>query len=498
MRTLEDYPDADLRIFDRPEPPAPDNLDEVYLIGICGTGMGSLAALFQEAGFRVRGSDEAVWPPMSDRLAELGIPVIEGYSEKNLQPAPSLVVVGNACTPTHVEAAAARNQRMPQVSLPEALARYFIRDRKSIVVAGTHGKTSTTGLLVHVFESAGVDPGYLVGGVRVGSEQSQSVGSGRHFITEGDEYDSAYFDKRSKFFHYRPDVAVITSIEFDHADIFEDDRDYRKVFSEFASTVPRDGLLAVWGDDPVVRDVSRSARCRILTYGFSDGCDIQASDLQTSVEGTRFSIGLPGGDGLEILLRGWGRHNVLNALPVIAISLEEEIDVDTIQRALSDYPGMKRRQEVRGVENGVTVMDDFAHHPTAVRETILSVRERWPDRRLIAVFEPRSNSSRQKLFESVYPQAFERAHAVFLARPPMRHNDRADDFMDIDVVAEAIRKIGIPTEIAPSAGAILQPLADMADPGDVVLLMSNGAMDGLHDKLLNALRNRVTADPERT
>ncbi|MGD8414345.1 MAG: UDP-N-acetylmuramate--L-alanine ligase [Candidatus Latescibacterota bacterium] len=497
MRALEDYPDADLRIFDRPELPAPDDIDDVYLIGICGTGMGSLAALFQQAGYRVRGSDQAAWPPMSVRLADLGIPIIEGYSAENLEPAPSLVVVGNACTPTHVEAAAARDRGLAQASFPEALAHYFIGDRKSIVIAGTHGKTSTTGLLVHVFESAGLDPGYLVGGVRVGSDQSQAVGSGRYFVSEGDEYDSAYFDKRSKFFHYRPDIAVVTSVEFDHADIFEGDHDYREVFADFAASIDEAGLLTIWGDDPIVRAVGASAGCRVITYGFDSGCDLRADKLRPTPEGTWFSIFLEDGSEHEMLLRGWGRHNVLNALPVVAIALEEGLDLDTIHRGLADYPGMKRRQEIRGIEADVIVVDDFAHHPTAVRETILATRERWPNRRIVAVFEPRSNSSRQKLFENVYPGALGNAHAVFLARPPVRHNDRPEDFMDIDVVAEAVRKLGVPTEIAPSAESLLDPLTEYAASGDVLLLMSNGAMGGLHVKLLDALKNNVTSTAGR-
>jgi UDP-N-acetylmuramate: L-alanyl-gamma-D-glutamyl-meso-diaminopimelate ligase len=487
MRRLEDYPDAHLRIFDRPELPAAAGIDDVYLVGICGTGMGSLAALFNEAGFVVRGSDEAVWPPMSDRLAALGIPVIEGYSAVNLTPSPSLVVVGNACTPSHPEATAARERCLAQASFPEALSHYFIGDSRSIVIAGTHGKTSTTGLLVHIFEEAGLDPGYLVGGVRVGSEQSQAIGSGRHFITEGDEYDSAYFDKRPKFFHYRPDVAVITSVEFDHADIFDGDHDYRQVFEEFASTVDANGLLVLWGDDPVVSELATFAKCPVVRYGLSDDCDIQAIDLDATEDGTRFTVlqdDQPIGD---VVLKGWGRHNILNALAVISISFHEGISLEVIRKNLATFRGMKRRQEVRGVVNGITVVDDFAHHPTAVRETILSAKQRWPGRRLVAVFEPRSNSSRLKLFESVYPESFDPADAVFLARPPVRHNDRPKDFMDIDVVVESISSRSIPVSVQGSPEALLDPLLDFVETGDVVLIMSNGAVGGLHGKLLESL-----------
>jgi UDP-N-acetylmuramate: L-alanyl-gamma-D-glutamyl-meso-diaminopimelate ligase len=487
MRALEDFPDAHLRIFDRPEPPQLSELDDVHLIGICGTGMGSLAALFNEAGVRVRGSDQAAWPPMSDRLAELGIPVFEGYSAHHLDPPPSLVVVGNACTPTHPEAAAARERGLAQVSFPEALARYFIRDRHSIVVTGTHGKTSTTGLLVHVLETAGLDPGYLVGGVRVGAEKSQSVGTGNYFVTEGDEYDSAYFDKRPKFFHYRPHVAVVTSVEFDHADIYDGDEDYRAAFADFVSTVTPEGQLILWGDDEVVRALADHSKAPVTTYGFSESCDIRAMNMVDTDLGTRFTLRRPRHADVELLLFGWGRHNVLNALAVTAIALYEDIDIETVGEGLASFRGMKRRQEVRGTVSDVTVVDDFAHHPTAVRETVAATRKRWPNARIVAVFEPRSNSSRLKLFETVYPESFREADTVFLARPPMRHNDRPEDFMDIDVVGRAIESLGMPVSIQPSAQDLLEPLLAYIRPGDVVLVMSNGSIAGLHDKLLEQL-----------
>ncbi|MFV1979583.1 MAG: UDP-N-acetylmuramate--L-alanine ligase, partial [Rhodothermia bacterium] len=495
MRSLEDYPDAHLRIFERPKPPKAAEINDVYLIGICGTGMGSLAALFNDAGFAVRGSDHAAWPPMSDRLAALGIPVIEGFSADNLLPPPSLVVVGNACTPTHPEAAAARERSLAQVSFPEALAHYFIGNRRSIVVTGTHGKTSTTGLLVHVFETAGLVPGYLVGGVRVGSEQSQAIGTGTHFITEGDEYDSAYFDKRPKFFHYRPDVAIVTSVEFDHADIYDGDADYREAFAEFASILDPEGLLVLWGDDPVVANLATSARCHTITYGLTDACDYHVADVVASEAGTSFTLHFDGHNLGRLMLAGWGRHNLLNAVAGTVVALNEGVDLETVNRGLSSFAGMKRRQEIRGVVNDITVVDDFAHHPTAVRETILAIRERWPNKRLIAVFEPRSNSSRLRLFEDVYPGSFGPADAVFLARPPVRHNDRPDDFMDIDVVADSIASKGMPVFVLDSPAELLAPLHAFIEPGDVVLIMSNGAIGGLHGKLLSQLESSTEANP---
>jgi len=430
---------------------------------------------------------------MSDRLAVLGIPIIEGFSADNLVPPPSLVVIGNACTPIHPEATVARERGLAQASFPEALARYFIQDRRSIVIGGTHGKTSTTGLLVHVFETAGMAPGYLVGGVRVGADQSQAVGSGRHFIAEGDEYDSAYFDKRPKFFHYRPDVAIVTSVEFDHADMYDGDADYRETFAEFASIVDPEGLLVLWGDDPVVTNLARSAQCRCVTYGLTSGCDYLAEDVAVSETGTSFKLVFKGRDLGQLLLAGWGRHNLQNALAVSAVAISEGIDIETLNRGLSSFRGMKRRQEIRGVAHGVTVIDDFAHHPTAVRETILAMKGRWPSRRIVAVFEPRSNSSRLKIFERVYPGSFEPADAVFLARPLLRHSDRPEDFMDVDVVAGSIRSNGTPVVVRDSPADLLSPLHSFVEPGDIVLIMSNGAMDGLHEELLDRLISSLTS-----
>ncbi len=490
MKSLRDYPDAHLRLFDRPPPPDPAHLRDVYLIAICGTGMGSMAAMFKEAGYRVRGSDEAVYPPMSEQLKKLDIPVDIGFNETHLQPHPGLIIVGNACTPTHVEAAYAREAGLAQLSFPEALSHYFIRDRRSIVVAGTHGKTSTTGLLIHVFRQSGKDPGYLVGGITQTGEAGQSVGSGDYFITEGDEYDSAYFDKQPKFFHYRPDVAIVTSIEFDHADIYESIVDYTEVFQRFATIIPASGRLVLWGDDERVSSIGSGLDTEVLRYGLGTNNDYYATDVVVDGKGQAFDVVFRGARVGRFHVPTWGRHNLLNALAVIVVSLNEGIDVDEINDAFATYVGMKRRQEIRGEVDGVTVIDDFAHHPTAVRETIRSVCERWPNRRVVAVFEPRSNSSRRKVFEAAYSEALALADVVFLSSPPLRHNDDPTDFMDSSEVAANVRRSGTEIGVFPSPDAILQPLADAARTGDVVLIMSNGAVGNLHRRLLEKLTER--------
>ena len=488
MKRLEDFQDAHLRIFDRPDVSDVSDIKDVYLIGICGTGMGSLAGLFHEAGYSVRGSDAATWPPMSDRLAAMQIPVKEGYDAANLDPRPDLVVVGNACTPTHPEAQRVREEGQLQLSLPEAVAHFFIRDRRSLVVAGTHGKTTTTSLLAHVFRSAGKDPGFLVGGVMNNGQVSYSVGTGPHFIIEGDEYDTAYFDKRPKFLHYRPRTAIVTSVEFDHADIYQSMEDYREAFGLFAGLVPEEGLLVLCADQPEVMRLRSHARSRVMTYGLDRrDADVTAVRIDTGSDGQRFDLMIGGELQGRIWLPLSGRHNLLNALAVATVALDEGLSVDDLVRGFGTFAGIQRRQQIRGEQGGVIVVDDFAHHPTAVKATVQAAAERWPSRRIVAVFEPRSNSSRRKVFEEGYANAFEQAGAVFLSRPPFRHNDKAEDFMNVDTVIERIRGTGIPAVAAEGAGELLPLILDELRPGDVALIMSNGGFGGIHDKLLLAL-----------
>jgi UDP-N-acetylmuramate: L-alanyl-gamma-D-glutamyl-meso-diaminopimelate ligase len=491
MRRLEDLPDAALRLFARPVIPAPNAVRSVYLIGICGKGMGALAELLVHAGYRVSGSDEAAYPPMSTRLAGLGIPIREGYRAEHLEEArPDLVVVGNAAVPIHPEAAYARERGLPQLSLPEALAHFFLRQRKSHVVTGTHGKTTTSGMLAHVLTHAGLDPGYFIGGVTANYDATCALGTGP-FVTEGDEYDSAYFDKRPKFMHYRPQTAIVTSMEFDHADIYADWNDYRRAFRAFVGTLPSNGLLVLNGDDPEVRALADYSWARVRFVGFEGGDD----DL--TARGVR---AVDGGQTLEVWLRGrrlgelflpmggWG--NRFDALAVTAVALDEGIPFEAIAEAFGTFRGMRRRQEVLGEAGGVVVMDDFAHHPTAVRVTIEAVQELWPNRRTVAIFEPRSNSSRRKVFEGPYAEALALADCVFLSSPPLRHNDSAEDFMDANTVARGVEARGTSAAAFPHADQLLGPLLDALRPGDTALIMSNGSFDGLHQKLLDALRQR--------
>ena len=503
MRRLEDFDDADLRVFARPALPPPGAVRSVYLVGICGKGMGALAELLAEAGYAVRGSDEAAYPPMSTRLEAAGIPVLEGYDAAHLDGPdgpPDLVVVGNAALPTHPEAAAARERGLVQASLPEALAHLFLASRRPAVVAGTHGKTTTTGMLVHVLREAGLDPGFLVGGVLAGEARTSGLGTGDVFCVEGDEYDAAYFDKRPKMILYRPHRAVVTSLEFDHADIYADWPEYKRAFHAFAALPPPDGLLVLNGEDPEVRRLAKRTWARVRLYGVepsgrrSQGAeggpfDVAARGLQTADGVQTFALVVGGVSVADVRLPLGGRYNALNALAVAAVALDAGATPEQVAAGLASFRGMKRRQEVAH-DGDVLVIDDFAHHPTAVEATVRGVRERWPGRRVVAVFEPRSNSSRRAAFQAPYGRALAAADAVFLSAPPLRHNDDPAHFLDAGAVADAVGGAGVEAAAYGSADALLPDLLGALRPGDLALVMSNGSFDGLVGKLTAALEAR--------
>ena len=491
MKKASDFADAHLRVFDRPRLPDPGDIRSVYFVGICGTGMGSLAGLFRQAGYDVSGSDANAWPPMSTRLREIGIEVFDGYSADNLDRRPDLVIVGNACTPTHPEAARAREEGMHQLSLPEAFDRFFILGRRSLVVAGTHGKTTTSGLLVHTLKSVGLDPTYLVGGVMLNGETSFGIGDGPYSVVEGDEYDSAYFDKRPKFMHYRPSTAIITSIEFDHADIYDDWDDYRGAFERFAATVPDHGALVLNADSEPAMGLARHASARVLTYGMQRSAHVSAGHIGIGPNGIAFELVVDGTDAGRFLLPMTGRHNLSNALAVAALCLDEDVDVSGIAEAFASFRGLRRRQEILGIVDEVVVIDDFAHHPTAAASTIDGVRERWPERRLVAVFEPRSNSSRRRIFEASYVDAFAGAHVAIFSVPPFRHNDDARDFMDVNRICRQLGERSVEAFAAPDHETLRERLRSDVRPGDVVLIMSNGGFGGLHAWLLDELSTRA-------
>jgi UDP-N-acetylmuramate: L-alanyl-gamma-D-glutamyl-meso-diaminopimelate ligase len=466
---------------------------KLHLIGIAGTGMGSLAGLLRAAGHDVRGSDEHVYPPMSIQLADLAIPVMTGYAADNLAWAPDRVVVGNVCRKDHVEVLAAQERGIPLVSFPALLSELFLAERNSVVIAGTHGKTTTSSLMSFVLSEAGRDPSFLIGGVPVNFWRSWNLGKGPDFVVEGDEYDTAFFDKKSKFLHYRPRIAVLTSVEFDHADIFADEEAVKSAFREFVSLIPQDGHLVVCAASPGALDVAKSARCEVITYG-RPGTDAQWTFEVTGRKlGGRSIVRLArDGKGMISLDTGMaGIFNVENLTGVAAAAHCLGADMQTVSRASRRFLGVKRRQEVCGIAYGVTVVDDFAHHPTAVHETLGALKGRYGPGKLIVAFEPRSATSRRSVFQQAFSAALATADEVVLAPPHAPDKVPEGQRLDVEKLAADLRSQEIPACVICGADATAEHLSRRAGPGDTVVIMSSGDYGGLHDRLLARLGDPV-------
>jgi UDP-N-acetylmuramate: L-alanyl-gamma-D-glutamyl-meso-diaminopimelate ligase len=462
----------------------------IHLMGICGTGMGTLAAMLHEAGYRVRGSDQNVYPPMSTLLASKGIHLIQGYRPENLQPPPDLVVVGNVIRRDNPEAQAVLHGGLPYCSMPQALGRFFLNSAQSLVVAGTHGKTTTSALLTWMLTVAGLDPGCLVGGIMINFGQSHRLGYGPHFVVEGDEYDTAFFDKGPKFLHYQPWTVVLTSVEFDHADIFPNLEAVENAFRRLLAIIPTGGLLVVNADDARAFRLSREARCRIITYGLRKPADFQAMDAEYAVGATRFRVQGPKGFEARFTSLLAGAHNLSNALGLIGLAHELGIGADFIQRALTTFKGVRRRQEVRGEPGGITVIDDFAHHPTAVQATIEALRPFYGGRRLWAIFEPRTNSSRRKVFQDQYVGAFDAADLILIKEPPDMERIAPEDRLSTRKLVEDIGARGKEAHYFLDVEAMLRFILAQVRQRDVLLIMSNGSFDNIHEKLLEMLRKK--------
>jgi UDP-N-acetylmuramate: L-alanyl-gamma-D-glutamyl-meso-diaminopimelate ligase len=469
------------------------NPQRVHFVGIGGTGMGSLAGLLHARGIAVTGSDEKLYPPMSTALAGWGIPVREGFAAEHVTAAqPELVVIGNVCRPDNPEARAAIDGGYAYLSFSDALYQLAMREKHSLVVTGTHGKTTTAAMLASVLVECGRDPSVLVGGIAANLDGSFREGAGPDFVVEGDEYDTAFFDKTPKFLHYHPRTAILTSLEFDHADIYRDLDHVKSAFRELVSGMPADGCLIVFADDANVADVAADAPCRVVPYGARAG-SWRAGDLRPGSEGTRFAISRDGAPLGEAQLAAWGEHNVANALAAVAAAAERGVAPEEAVRALTRYRGVRRRLEVRGEIGGVVVLDDFAHHPTAVRATLAAVRARYPGRRLVAVFEPRSNTSRRALFQKDYAAALAGADRVAIRAVPdapiYSAFGEVGERLDAHALAQQISAAGPPAEAIEDVDALAEQLAADAAPGDVLLVMSNGDFDGLFEKLLPRLNS---------
>jgi UDP-N-acetylmuramate: L-alanyl-gamma-D-glutamyl-meso-diaminopimelate ligase len=465
----------------------------VHLIGVCGTGMGAFAGLLKQAGHRVTGSDAAFYPPMGDALTRWGIETRTGFDPLHLEPPPDLVVIGNVCRPSNPEARAAVERGLSYMSFPSALRAMFLEQRRSFVVAGTHGKTTTSALLAFLLDATACAPGFLFGGIAADFPESFRSGSpGGPFVVEGDEYDSAFFEKSPKFWQYSPEVAVLHAIEHDHIDIYPDMHSYRDAFARFVALLPADGLLVANAADPEVRAVAGTAKCRVSYFALTgeDTGDVTpvwlAAPAPPAPNGQPFDLFFGGSSCGRVVSPLAGRHNLRNAVAAIAVASEGAgVAVRDLTRALPRFGGVRRRQELRGSAGGVRVYDDFAHHPTAVAETLRALAGRHGGR-LIAIFEPRSATASRRLHQRAYVQAFAPADVTLLA-PVGRLEIPEAERLDLARLAAEIREHGRIAETPPDLSTLIDRCVAIARPGDTIVAMSNGAFGDIHNKLLARL-----------
>jgi UDP-N-acetylmuramate: L-alanyl-gamma-D-glutamyl-meso-diaminopimelate ligase len=465
----------------------PDNVRKIHLIAVCGTGMAALACMLKDLGYEVTGSDQKVYPPMSLFLAKNGIPVADGFRAENLSYGPDLVVVGNAVPKGNPEALRMIEAGISYCSMPQALNRFAADGKKTLLVTGTHGKTTTASLLAWVLEAAGLDPSFFIGGILRNFDSNYRLGKGEFFVIEGDEYDTAFFDKGPKFLHFDPFTAVLTGVEFDHADIYRDLAHVREAFERFISGISPEGSLLAIDTGEIIDGLVSGRRCRILRYGCRPGSFWRLGDVSVSPPWSEFRVYREEKPYAAFRTKLMGEHNLLNALSVIGACDRIGIPPEAIAGALETFEGVKRRQEIRGVKRGITVMDDFAHHPTAVRETLKAVRPFYPDARLIAVFEPRTNTSMRNVFQDVYPEVFDPADLILIRRPSALEKIPADRRFSSEKLAEDLLRRGKSACFFEETEPIIDFLVENATPGDLILIMSNGGFDNIHQRLLDLL-----------
>jgi len=474
---------------------------KIHVIGVAGSVMGGMACLLSEQGHHVEGSDRDCYPPMSTRLERAGIQVHLGFdgARFNENP-PDIVLVGNITSRDNPEAVAMRKLGIPHMSLPEMLNAMLLRERKSLTIAGTHGKTTTTSMVLWLLQSAGKEPGFMVGGIPMGFETGFKGGEGEFFVLEADEYDTAYFDKRPKFVHYLPDGGILTSVEFDHADIYPDFEAIKKAFRTYTRLFPDDAPLWVHAGNQEAMDTVAAAggRARLLKYGIAEeepGCDLDAAayDVKLAQGSTpsTFKLRIFGEELGTFSLPAPGRHNIWNATAAVALVHHQGVEAGAIKEALAKFPGVHRRQELRGVVEGVRVIQDYAHHPTAVRETIRAIRAQFPDQKLWALFEAESNTSRRNLFQESYVAAFEDSDEVVFVKP-LEKNDNlpAEDRLDAGKLASDLKSRGVHARFIPEPQEILHTLISEAKSGDIILFMSGRNFLGLPAKLVPMLKSK--------
>ncbi len=472
-----------------PELPPLEAIRHVHLIAVAGTGMGSLACMLAEHGFRVTGSDLDTYPPMSDQLRDAAIEVQKGYvADHVLREPPDLVVIGNTVRKDNPEASAAIESGLPYISFPDAVQLFFMRGKHSVVVTGTHGKTTATSLIGWILTHAGKDPSVLVGGVAQNLGGSARIGRGEHFVIEGDEYDTAFFDKTPKFLHYGARTLLLTSCEFDHADIYTSLAHIQGEFRKLVAAVPEDGRIIAATDAESVREVLDGARASVEGYGFRDPALWRVSDVAFDSDGTGFTLWRESRRMSQIRLPLYGRHNVENALGALAVCAALGVEPERAAEALEEFQGVRRRQELRGDENGFAIIDDFAHHPTAVRETIAAIRARYPERKLWAVFEPRTNTSRRRYFEAEFSKALSGADAIIIAGVFRPEQISEDERLRPERIISELEQRGLEAKFLPDVDDIIEYLVSGRTGADAALIMSNGGFGGIWDRLLARLR----------
>jgi UDP-N-acetylmuramate: L-alanyl-gamma-D-glutamyl-meso-diaminopimelate ligase len=455
----------------------------IHLIGICGTAMASLAGMLQNRGYRVTGSDAAAYPPMSDFLASLKIPVAQPFSVKNLEPRPDLVVVGNAISRGNVELEYVLDRRIPYESMARLLHDEFLANRERLVVAGTHGKTTTSSLLAWLFAEGQRAPSFLIGGIPENFGSSFALNSGAEFIIEGDEYDTAFFDKGPKFLHYFPDSVILTSVEFDHADIYKGLEEVKTAFKRLVNLIPKRGLLVAWDGHPNVDECVANAFCRVERYGFGEHSTWRIGNISYTETSTRWTVWRGSAKWAELESQLAGEYNVLNATAAAAMAANYGISAKSVADALRSFRSVKRRLEVKAEVHGITIIDDFAHHPTAIDGTLRALRTRYRGRRLWVILEPRSNTLRRKVFETELAESLAQADQVVLAGVFKSDAIPAADRLDPNAVTERLQMQGIPVQLLSSADEIVAAVAPQLRSGDVVAILSNGGFGGIYEKL---------------
>lgn len=465
----------------------PSRVKTVHLTAVCGTAMGAVASMLKEQGYGVTGSDQKVYPPMSDFLRNKGIAIMEGFRPDNLNHNPDLVVVGNAVSKDNPEIVAMFEKKIPFCSMPQAVNHFFAKGKKTLVVSGTHGKTTTSSLLAHVLYKAGLDPSYLIGGIVKNFNSNFRIGQGNYLVLEGDEYDTAFFDKGSKFLHYSPDITILTSVEFDHADIFRDLEHVKSAFESFIAKHPRESLLVAADGYSNIDDILQGKVVEVERYGIQSSSFWKLDNIRITPPYITFDVLRSNKQFASFKTRLPGEHNLYNALSVIASAHRLGIPMGKVGEALESFEGVKRRQEIRGVKRGVTVMDDFAHHPTAVKETIKALKPFYPDGRLIAVFEPRTNSSMRDVFQDIYPESFDEADLVLIRKPPHLDKIPVDHRFSSEKLVTDLEKKGVEAYFFETTEGIIDYVIRESKSGDLVLIMSNGGFDQIHDRILEQL-----------